>query len=156
MQVFGAFVMDSLKKYNRDFYGSKECALFKVTPKFEYYASTGADNHYIHPGDHGIGFGGEIGSYGLLLESDFLAGRSQNCTTYNNKQLTEQSEFSVKTIECWGFIERAKSIELIETYRAMLKAENENGPQFKSVLDNKENTFVLELLGMNYSAMIKE
>jgi hypothetical protein len=63
-------------------------------------------------------------------------------------RLSHDEHFQCAEVEVWGFIdkERTKLLELIK---------DKEGP-VKSVLDNKENTYILDLLGKGYSAMVRD
>ena len=50
--------------------------------------------------------GGQLDYFGLWLSADFGKGHSRakpKCTTYASKQLSGQEEFSVYSLEVWGF-----------------------------------------------------
>lgn len=66
-------------------------------------------------------------------------------------RLSHDENFQCAAVEVWGFIdkERTKMLQLI----------NENGDAQevqKSVLDNKENNYILDLLGKGYSTMVRD
>ena len=85
-----------------------------------------------------------------------MHGRSNASLTFGNpEKLSSENSFQIKTVELWGFIP-SERVHLVRRFEEKLKLEREEDGKPKSVLDNKEGGFILELLGKNYSAMIKE
>jgi len=50
------------------------------------------------------------GKFGLWLDSDLNKGRSDECGTYGNPPLVSPPDFTIKTLECWGFLETTSPI----------------------------------------------
>jgi len=135
--IFGGFMTTIWRKYSVGFYGEEGCFLFTLHPKIQFYH------------DNGMGIGGTEKQYGLWLDIDFFKGKSYPCDTFNNPCLAHDNEFSSKIIECWGLIPQDK-LKMIQEFEQQQKEKT------KSVLEDKQNTYILDLLGKNYSSMIPE
>ena len=87
---------------------------------------------------NGLGFGGQFGYFGLLLNEDFETGHSKAqplSTTYNSPQLSGKPEFKISRIEVWCVLEP-------------IKDPNREDPNAQSVLDAyKEDRAILEMGG---------
>lgn len=51
---------------------------------------------------NGVGFGGQIGHFGLFLDSSFDRGHSWPCITFHSPSLSSQPYFDVDVVECWA------------------------------------------------------
>jgi len=148
--VFGAFSSELLRKYSAGFYGDEKTFLFQLKPTFKLFKATGFSRNFIFSDDKGISFGGMSDYPALLLDTEFLNGKSNATDTYKNEILAKESSFQIKSVELWGFVQPDK----IQFLDQQIPQEGEQ--KKKSVLEDKQNTYVLELLGKNYSEMIHE
>jgi hypothetical protein len=90
-----------------------------------------------------MGFGGTPTFMGLWLDSEFSSGHTHRCPTYLSPPLVPEETFKVAVVECYGFVVPSNF------YLLPSDSQDEAAP---SVLANKQNLFVLDLLGKNYSA----
>eukprot|EP00058_Branchiostoma_floridae_P002486 XP_002587974.1 hypothetical protein BRAFLDRAFT_124886 [Branchiostoma floridae] len=108
--VFGALTSSPVK-ISEHFYGTGESFLFTFFQDFKVYKWTG-DNTFFIKGDKdclAIG-GGEChvsppaasSACGWTRCYDCI-GRTHACTTFNNRLLTSQEDFTIKGLEAWGF-----------------------------------------------------
>ncbi|KAI6654517.1 TLD domain-containing protein 1 isoform X2 [Oopsacas minuta] len=110
--LFGGFASQSWE-LNPNFRGDGECFLFTVLPKLEIFNKpTFYNNHFMYYQVHaetlpnGLGMGGQLDYFGLWLSADFGKGHSRakpKCTTYASKQLSKNEDFTVHSLEVWGF-----------------------------------------------------
>ncbi|KAG7473218.1 hypothetical protein MATL_G00093400 [Megalops atlanticus] len=93
------------------FQGDTRCFLFSAHPSLRVYTYTGYNEHYMYLNQgqqtmpNGLGMGGQLGYFGLWLDSDFGRGHSKarpKCTTYGSPQLSGEEEFVVDALEVWG------------------------------------------------------
>jgi hypothetical protein len=73
--------------------------------------------------------------------------------TFRSPSFVPDYEFECKTVELWGLIPKEKLRFVKDEIEAFLKGDPEHK---KSVLDNKDSTFILDLIGKGYSAMVRE
>jgi len=52
----------------------------------------------------GISFGAEP-HYGLWINNELTRGRSFQCETFNNQQLSYKTDFEIMKLEVWGIID---------------------------------------------------
>lgn len=77
--VFGGFAVDDWGKHGK-FYGNGACFLFTLQPQFHIYFATGINSNFQWCGykfsqlPNGIGFGGQVGYYSLLIEDSLDTG----------------------------------------------------------------------------------
>ena len=139
--VFGGFASQSWE-INPNFRGDGECFLFTALPKLEVFNKpTFYNNHFMYYQlnadtlPNGLGMGGQFDYFGLWLSADFGKGHScakPTCTTYASKQLSRSENFSIHSLEVWGFGQAAPA----------------KTPHMKSALDkDPEARALLELAG---------
>lgn len=90
------------------------------------------------------------GFHALFLDAEFVSGHSQFSETFGNPTLSSSEQFRVRTIECWGFVEKEKMDSILK------KQEEEAANAGRSVLNQKDTAFMLDLLGKNYSEGMHE
>ena len=110
--VFGGFASQSWE-LNPTFRGDGDCFLFTVLPRLEVFNKpTYYNKHFMYYQlnaetlPNGLGMGGQLEYFGLWLSSDFGKGHSKakpKCTTYASGQLSRHEEFTVHSLEVWGF-----------------------------------------------------
>ena len=110
--VFGGFASRSWEIHPK-FRGDGECFLFTALPKLEVFNKpTFYNKHFMYYQMHadtlpnGLGMGGQFDYFGLWLSADFGKGHSRakpKCTTYASKQLSGREDFSIHSLEVWGF-----------------------------------------------------
>ena len=40
---------------------------------------------------------------GIYIDGTLTHGKTERCLTFDNEPLTEAKDFTIKTLECWGF-----------------------------------------------------
>ena len=114
-EICGGFADDCWEQPHlagAQFYGGPGACLFSVVDptkgKLKAYKWTGA-NRYIQLTDvHrkllAFGGGGEEGSFGLCVESDFQRGSTGHCETFGNDPLCHEENFQIVDVEIFGFL----------------------------------------------------
>ena len=110
--VFGGFASQAWE-VNPNFRGDGECFLFTAVPDLEVFNKpTFYNKHFMYfqvnaeTLPNGLGMGGQFDYFGFWLSADFGKGHSRakpKCTTYASKQLSMNEDFSIHTLEVWGF-----------------------------------------------------
>ena len=110
--VFGGFASQPWE-VNPNFRGDGECFLFTAVPEIEVFNKpTFYNKHFMYYQENaetlpnGLGMGGQLDYFGFWLSADFGKGHSRakpKCTTYASKQLSKNEDFSIHTLEVWGF-----------------------------------------------------
>lgn len=101
--IFGAFCSESWQVSDK-YYGTGNSFLYMLYPKKAFYLWTGANNFVQLSGEDFLSVGGGSGTMGLWLNDDFSGGSSQTCDTFANAPLASTEEFSVLSVEVWGFV----------------------------------------------------
>jgi len=116
-KFFGGFASEQWKKCHSidGFYGTGECFLFHLYPKPDVYPWTGVNNFCMFSTMDGLAMGGgrpknkplshserSGGCFGIWIDSEFFAGYSSPCGTFNNPQLAEKESFEAIFVEFWG------------------------------------------------------
>ncbi|KAJ2723942.1 hypothetical protein GGI07_002320 [Coemansia sp. Benny D115] len=71
------------------------------------FRSTGFNKHYQYFNyatktlPNGLGAGGQMGHFGLWIDSGFTQGSSNTAATFGSSQLSTESEFTIESIEAW-------------------------------------------------------
>lgn len=114
-EIFGGFADAAWEQPSlagAQFYGGPGACLFSVPDptksKILAYKWTGA-NRYIQLTDShrkllAFGGGGEEGSFGLCVESDFQRGSTGHCDTFGNEPLCSEENFHIVDVEIFGFL----------------------------------------------------
>ena len=114
-EIFGGFADASWEPPHlagAQFYGGPGSCLFKVIDspkaKIKAFKWTGA-NRYIQLTDShrklmAFGGGGDEGSFGLCVESDFQRGSTGPCDTFGNEPLCSEENFWIVDVEIFGFL----------------------------------------------------
>ncbi|XP_035659624.1 oxidation resistance protein 1-like isoform X2 [Branchiostoma floridae] len=100
--VFGALTSSPVK-ISEHFYGTGESFLFTFFQDFKVYKWTGDNTFFIKGDKDCLAIGGGDGQFGLWLDEMLYHGRTHACTTFNNRLLTSQEDFTIKGLEAWGF-----------------------------------------------------
>lgn len=104
--VFGGFAADGWEKHGK-FYGSGASFLFTLLPTFQVYFATGINTNFQWCGykfkqlPNGIGFGGQVGYYSLLIEDSLDTGMSRPSATFGSPCLASGENFEVDQVEVW-------------------------------------------------------
>ncbi|KAJ3415505.1 hypothetical protein HDV05_004707 [Chytridiales sp. JEL 0842] len=143
--VFGAFASTPLKQSPK-FYGDPHNFLFRLQPSLDIHRGTMINQNYQYFNygmqmlENGIGFGGQLGYFGLWLDSSFEFGNSKanpRSTTYNSPRLSKSETFTLDTVECLCI----KKLEVDERLIPEKKTK-------KSVFDSHATeTAILEMAG---------
>ncbi|XP_036391394.1 MTOR-associated protein MEAK7 [Megalops cyprinoides] len=138
---FGGFASQSWDA-KPQFQGDSRCFLFSARPSLRVYTCTGYNQHYMYLNQgqqtmpNGLGMGGQLGYFGLWLDSDFGRGHSRarpKCTTYGSPQLSGEEEFVLDALEVWGVGQ---------------PPESQQAPVKRSVLDaDPETQAMMEMAG---------
>ncbi|CAD7703382.1 unnamed protein product [Ostreobium quekettii] len=136
---FGGFAPLPWKKQG-SFYGDYSSFLFTLDPHYSMYKASGSNDHFQWCGQgfsqlpNGVGFGGQVGHFGLFIDSTFDGGMSRPSATFSSPCLASAQTFGVKDVECW-LVEPVEDDELAPG-------------DSSSVLDKyKEDQRVMELAG---------
>jgi hypothetical protein len=93
------------------FFGGPGSCLFSISKdgkKLKAYKWTGANRYIqltdIHRKLLAFGGGGDEGSFGLCVESDFQRGSTGHCDTFGNDALCEEENFQIVDLEIFGFL----------------------------------------------------
>ncbi|XP_003379698.1 putative LysM domain protein [Trichinella spiralis] len=100
--TFGC-VVNCLLAISDHFYGTGESLLFTDYPQFEVYRWTGANNYIVKGSGESLAFGAGNGVNGLWLDSDLYHGRTEPCDTFDNRPLTQSTDFVISGVEAWCF-----------------------------------------------------
>jgi hypothetical protein len=114
-EVFGAFADEAWEQPNLagvQYHGGPCACLFSIPDvtkaKVKAYRWTGANRYIqltdIHRMQLAFGGGGEEGSFGLCVESDFRLGSTGPCETFGNDPLCTQENFQIVDLEMFGFL----------------------------------------------------
>ncbi|PVV04483.1 hypothetical protein BB560_001016 [Smittium megazygosporum] len=105
-RIIGAYCAESLKKSPK-WQGNISSSSMHSSPLISIYNSLGNSNSnfcYFNYGTstlpNGLGFGGQLGFFGLWIDSDFKSGHSYPSSTFGNKEQLNccKNEFSIKSI----------------------------------------------------------
>jgi len=111
----------------------------------------------MYSDDSGMGFGGKSNFMAIWLDADYQIGKSNPSDTFGNSTvIASGQDFKIKSIECWGFLPLDKVRFMLKEEEKEQEDSKEDEKKVKSVLDNKDSAYVLELLGKNYSSMVHE
>ncbi|KAJ2381930.1 hypothetical protein GGI23_007474, partial [Coemansia sp. RSA 2559] len=108
--LFGAYIDTELSR-KPSWHGSSDNILFAVGPnepvRLAVFHATGFNDHFQYFNyatktlPNGIGVGGQMGHFGLWIDSNFACGSSNTAATYESRQLSCSSEFDVDVVEAW-------------------------------------------------------
>mmetsp|Transcript_92424 Transcript_92424/g.211587 ORF Transcript_92424/g.211587 Transcript_92424/m.211587 type:complete len:516 (-) Transcript_92424:50-1597(-) len=117
--VMGCFASEGWKNAGK-YYGTGESFVFSfgqvplrmtvdgLRPKealsCQAFSWTSRNSFFMFSDDTVLAIGGG-GHYALTVDCDFLRGTSAPCSTFESPCLSSKSEFVVKTIEFWGFVD---------------------------------------------------
>ncbi|KAJ8906107.1 hypothetical protein NDN08_002606 [Rhodosorus marinus] len=99
--VFGGFA-SAPWKVEKSYYGTGECFVFSVIPKFEVFRWTRSNSYFQLSNDVHLAMGGG-GHFAFWIDSDFLHGTSDESQTFGNHCLCSSVEFECVSLEAWGF-----------------------------------------------------
>jgi len=107
--IFGGFAACPWNKPSSNWYGSVQCFLFTIKPKFEIFHATGYNNHFMYLNEgkemlpNGVGMGGQHDYFGLFIHESFDWGSSHGiCSTYKSPCLSSSVRFDIDIIEVWS------------------------------------------------------
>lgn len=114
-EIFGGFADAAWEQPSlagAQFYGGPGACLFFVPDtsksKVLAYKWTGANRYIqltdIHRKLLAFGGGGDEGSFGLCVESDFQRGSTGHCDTFGNEPLCAEENFEIVDVEIFGFL----------------------------------------------------
>ena len=100
-QMFGAILNCPIAAKNH-FYGNGESLLFSFCEDFRVFPWTGKNNLIVKSDLESLAVGASYGKFGLWMDSEFLRGRSEHCTTFDNDPLTLHEDFMITDVEVWA------------------------------------------------------
>eukprot|EP00397_Hematodinium_sp_SG-2012_P037659 GEMP01040840.1.p1 GENE.GEMP01040840.1~~GEMP01040840.1.p1 ORF type:complete len:396 (+),score=58.39 GEMP01040840.1:101-1288(+) len=104
-RVFGGFASESWEPSGK-YFGTGESFVFSFDAAGEFNIFPwAARNEFIQFADETMIAMGGGGSAALVVQSDFLRGTSQKCTTFLNPQLSDEEDFVARDLEFWCFDE---------------------------------------------------
>ncbi|KAJ2080529.1 TLD domain-containing protein 1 [Coemansia sp. RSA 988] len=112
--VLGAYIDSELER-GPSWHGTSQNFLFSVcdgghgqTPLgMTVYRTSGFNDHYQYLNystktlPNGLGVGGQMGHFGLWIDSGFTRGGSNTAATFSSPQLSTCDEFSIDMVEAW-------------------------------------------------------
>ncbi|KAK9919117.1 hypothetical protein WJX75_009510 [Coccomyxa subellipsoidea] len=142
--LFGGYAADAWSKHGV-FYGGSLSFLFGLLPRTVKFTATGANANMMWCGQgfsqlpNGLGWGGQVGYYGLFIDSSFEKGMSRPSATFSNFCLAADEVFEVDIVECW-LLQQPEEEEFPATSNS-------------SVLDRfKEDRHLMDLAGRSTQA----
>lgn len=94
------------------FFGGYSCLLAALLPRARVHKPSGNNDHYVWCADgfesvpNGLGFGGQVGHFGLFMSSELEGGHSRYSATYANKPVLGSGDsagsFELDALEIWG------------------------------------------------------
>ena len=94
------------------FFGGFHCFLAALLPRARVHKPSGNNDHYVWCADgfesvpNGLGFGGQVGHFGLFVSSELEDGHSRYSATYANKPVLGTGDaagaFQLDALEVWG------------------------------------------------------
>ncbi|KAF7230591.1 nuclear receptor coactivator 7-like [Nothobranchius furzeri] len=101
-QIFGAFSTHPFR-VSEHFYGTGETFLFSFCPELEVYRWTGENSYFVKGNTDSLQMGGGGGHLGLWLDGELYRGTTTKCSTFDNKPLSLQPDFNIRSLEVWTF-----------------------------------------------------
>jgi hypothetical protein len=104
--VFGGYASAAWGKHGT-FYGSASSFLFRLLPCYGVHFASGANQNFQWCGHNfkelpnGVGFGGQVGYFSLLIDDSLDSGMSRPTATFGSPCLGCAESFAVDTVECW-------------------------------------------------------
>ena len=135
------------------FFGGARCFLWRLEASSAEAAVFGAsDENRVHASrHHGLGFGGQLGAFGLSLDDDLTGGSSHPSVTYGAASVLHtpssaaSRRFLCKNVQLWSV--RAPFDATTASRRHRAKAPWEDEPE--GCLEPGENKLMLEFIGMD-------
>ena len=94
------------------FFGGFSCFLASLLPLARVHKPSGNNDHYVWCADgfesvpNGLGFGGQVGHFGVFVSSELESGHSRYSATYANKPVLGAGDaagnFQLDAVEVWG------------------------------------------------------
>jgi TLD len=104
--VFGGYAAEAWSKRGR-FYGSAASFVFRLLPDFRVHFSSGANTNFQWAAKgfkelpNGVGFGGQMGYFALLVDETLDGGMSRPAATFGAPCLASTEMFAIDAVECW-------------------------------------------------------
>ncbi|KAJ1897246.1 hypothetical protein LPJ66_003484 [Kickxella alabastrina] len=109
-RIFGAYFNSDLER-RPSWHGSPSNFVFSLSKEsplgLSIFRATGFNNHYQYFNyatktlPNGLGAGGQLGHFGLWIDSGFTRGCSNSAATFGSRQLSTETEFAVDVVEAW-------------------------------------------------------
>ncbi|KAI7820752.1 TLD-domain-containing protein [Kickxella alabastrina] len=109
-RIFGAYFDNDLER-RPSWHGSPSNFVFSLSKEsplgLNIFRTTGFNNHYQYFNyatktlPNGLGAGGQLGHFGLWIDSSFTRGCSNPAATFGSQQLSTETEFAVDVVEAW-------------------------------------------------------
>ena len=146
--IFGAFVPSRWSARRGDsFFSDSRTFLFSLTPMPPqiYPAREATASHCVHASPiHGIGFGGNVGCFGLRLRPDLMSGERLPSLTFGDcASLASAAEFVADNVQLWSV---GEDTEPRRRARSSWEATGD-----ESVVEDSESKLMLEFIGMERS-----
>lgn len=98
------------------FYGDSSCFLFSLYPNLNLSVGSGHNDNFMYMNNgqytlpNGIGMGGQMGYWGLWIDSEYGIGQSNiSCSTYSDYSiLSATKDFKIDALEVWCVKEKPK------------------------------------------------
>eukprot|EP00878_Enallax_costatus_P007802 GHUV01008167.1.p1 GENE.GHUV01008167.1~~GHUV01008167.1.p1 ORF type:complete len:191 (+),score=52.00 GHUV01008167.1:406-978(+) len=158
--VFGGIAHHPWKKTGT-FYGDYASSIFSLLPTACIYPASGINPNIQWCGvgfsqlPNGVGFGGQVGHFGVWLDATLDTGMSRPAATYASPCLASSQTFQVDVVEAWLL----QPPEEEQSQPSSSTATPSGSKTSLSALDKaKEDRKILEWAGVgsNYSAAVRE
>lgn len=104
--IFGGYASEAWEKRGT-FYGSAASFLFQLDPTFAVHFASGVNENFqwcaqkFSQLPNGVGFGGQVGYFSLLINDDLDSGMSRPAATFGAPCLASAETFDIARVECW-------------------------------------------------------
>ncbi|XP_050431130.1 MTOR-associated protein MEAK7-like [Adelges cooleyi] len=106
--IFGGYASQSWIM-KPSFYGDSGCFLFTLLPNFNCCVASGRNDNFMYMNNgqytfpNGLGMGGQMGYWGLWLDSEYGKGQCNvSCSTFADFSMpTKEKDFVISSLEVW-------------------------------------------------------
>ncbi|WIA39202.1 hypothetical protein OEZ86_005327 [Tetradesmus obliquus] len=143
------------------FYGDYASSIFGLLPQARIYPASGINANLQWCGvgfsqlPNGVGFGGQVGHFGLFVDATLDTGMSRPCATYASPCLASSQVFQVDVVEAWLL---QPPEEEQQDGAGTASGGSSRGAGLSALDKAKADRQILQWAGVdkNYSAMVKD
>ncbi|WIA18905.1 hypothetical protein OEZ85_003577 [Tetradesmus obliquus] len=144
------------------FYGDYASSIFGLLPQARLYPASGINANLQWCGvgftqlPNGVGFGGQVGHFGLFVDATLDTGMSRPCATYASPCLASSQVFQVDVVEAW--LLQPPEEEGQEGGAGTASGSSSRGAGLSALDKAKADRQILQWAGVdkNYSAGVKD